>query len=68
MVWCRRANEAAAASEREAAVAAEEAERASKQAEQGDGGGVSGDQAQALRQAAAKWTKRCLCATVETES
>lgn len=57
-IWCRRAKEAAAASEREAAAAAEEAERATWQAEQGESEGVQDDQAFALRQAAAKWTKR----------
>ena len=70
-IWCRRAKEAAAASEREAAAAAEEAERATWQAEQGESEGVQDDQAFALRQAAAKWTKRysarCqMCATWDT--
>ncbi|KAL0030919.1 hypothetical protein WJX79_001187 [Trebouxia sp. C0005] len=50
----RHAKEAAAASEQEAAAAAEEAERAARQAEQG----VANDSALALKQAAAKWTKR----------
>ena len=57
---CRRAKEAAAASEREAAAAAEEAERASWQAEHAESEGAEDEQTQALRRAASKWTKRCL--------
>ena len=56
--WCRRAQEAAAASEQEAATAAAEAQRAALQADQAAAEGAEDDQAQALRQAAAKWNKR----------
>ena len=55
---CRKAKEAAAASEQEAAAAAEEAERATLQAEQREAADLQDEQTAALRQAAAKWTKR----------
>ena len=41
------------------AAAAEEAERAALQAEQAEAAGIADDSALALKQAAAKWTKRC---------
>lgn len=55
---CRRAQEAAAVSEREAAAAAEEAEHASWQAQAAESEGTDEERTQALRHAATKWTKR----------
>ena len=55
---CRRAKEAAAASEKEAAAAAEEAEHANWQLEHAESEGREDEHTQALRQAASKWTRR----------
>ena len=55
---CRRAQEAAAASEQEAATAVAEAQQASLQADQAASEGAEDDHTHALRQAAAKWNKR----------
>ncbi len=63
-VLYRRAKEAAAASEQEAAAAAGEAEHATWQVEQGEAGGIDDDEAHALRQAAAKWSKRYTIHTI----